>query len=119
MAAASIKEVALLLDLSVKFSFSNEIKYAGNSPGGGQDKILEICRITGADHYINAANGIELYDRTKFDMQHIKLNFIKMEEIQYTQFSKTVFNPFLSILDVLMFNSTEETKVLLKKYELV
>lgn len=83
-----------------------------------QDKIMGICKYLGADHYINAIGGQQLYDREYFRSAKVKLNFIKMNDIRYRQFGDE-FVPNLSIIDVLMFNTVEETRKLLNEYELV
>lgn len=85
----------------------------------GQDRILDICKIENADHYINPIGGMELYDRELFDENKIKLNFIQSSAISYRQFNN-LFAPYLSIIDVLMFCEPEYIKTkLLKAYELI
>lgn len=68
--------------------------------------------------YVNPIGGQELYDKEFFEENGIELSFIKTLPIEYRQF-KNEFMPWLSMIDVLMFNSIEETQVLLNKYELV
>jgi len=46
------------------------------------------------------------------------LNFLDTELTEYNQF-KNEFIPYLSIIDILMFNSKNEIKEMLKRYELV
>ena len=84
----------------------------------GAEKVIQICKEENADIYINAINGRELYDKEMFKEQDISLFFIKSQFIEYKQF-KSDFLPNLSILDVLMFNSKEQVKEFLNKYELV
>jgi hypothetical protein len=71
-----------------------------------QDKVLAICRELGATTYINAIGGLELYDRAAFAAAGIDLKFIQSRPFTYPQFGGE-FQPWLSILDVLMFNPTE------------
>ncbi len=73
----------------------------------GQEKVLALCRAVGADTYINAIGGIELYSREDFKAQGIELKFIKSRPYSYVQ-SGGPFVPWLSIIDVLMFNSLEQ-----------
>ena len=82
------------------------------------DKIIDICVQEKALHYINPIGGTELYDELKFLNFEIKLNFIKSEMIYYKQF-KNDFVPWLSILDVLMFNSKLQTNEMLTKFLLL
>lgn len=72
-----------------------------------QDKILSICSTLGAHTYINLPSGRELYDSESFQRQDINLQFIQPEYVCYRQFGAE-FVPWLSIIDVLMFNSKNE-----------
>ena len=69
----------------------------------GQEKVLALCKATGADTYINAIGGVELYTKDDFRNQGIDLKFIKARPFEYKQFG-AAFVPWLSIVDVLMFN---------------
>lgn len=69
----------------------------------GQDKVLALCEAVGADTYINAIGGLELYSREDFAKRGIKLHFLRSQSVEYPQFGAP-FVPWLSILDVLMFN---------------
>jgi hypothetical protein len=118
LTADSILAVARLLDLPTKFEFSSSLDYRNEGTQDGQAKILRICEIQGADNYINPKNGTDLYDAQNFINKDIKLNFICMDEIIYRQFHADKFVPYLSIIDVLMFNDIDQTKALLNKYTL-
>jgi hypothetical protein len=83
-----------------------------------QDKVLAICEYQKATTYINAIGGTELYNKETFKEKNINLNFIKSEKIKYTQFNNE-FIPWLSIIDVMMFNSSEEIKNYLNSYTLI
>ncbi|MBC7408507.1 MAG: WbqC family protein [Arcicella sp.] len=83
-----------------------------------QERILDICSQEKANQYINPIGGLELYDKDFFEAKNLKLNFIKSNAIEYTQF-KNEFVPWLSMIDVLMFNSKEKIKEFLDNYELV
>ncbi len=82
-----------------------------------QERILDICLQEKADHYINPTGGRELYDRELFAENGIKLNFIRANEVPYPQFTNE-FVPWLSIIDIMMFNSLEQIHELLKTYTL-
>ena len=83
-----------------------------------QDKIIDICHRLNATHYINAIGGLNLYSRERFNDENIVLNFIKMGDVSYKQFNDQ-FIPFLSIIDVMMFNDKCEIKEMLNKYDLL
>ena len=72
----------------------------------GQDKVLAFCDALGAATYVNAIGGRELYDAMSFESQGIQLRFIQSVPRTYKQLDHP-FVAWLSILDVLMFNSRE------------
>jgi hypothetical protein len=112
----SLIKIADYLGMETTFLYSSEIEK--NNDLKFDERIFEICRKIGSDHYINAIGGKELYSKDDFAREGIKLNFIDTKEIEYKQFDKE-FVPNLSIIDVMMFNSKEECKELLQQYELV
>jgi hypothetical protein len=83
-----------------------------------QERILDICLQEKANHYINPNGGMSLYDNAFFETVQIRLNFIKAQPIIYKQFCDE-FVPFLSIIDVMMFNSKSEIQGLLNEFQLI
>jgi hypothetical protein len=83
-----------------------------------QDKVLSLCKKQNADIYINSIGGVELYDKEIFRKNNIELNFIKSNPIQYKQFNNE-FISWLSIIDVMMFNSKQQIKEYLNNYTLI
>ncbi|MDA3925086.1 MAG: WbqC family protein [Kiritimatiellae bacterium] len=83
-----------------------------------EDRVIAICEKLNAEHYINPIGGVGLYMKNDFAIKNIKLSFVETDEIYYRQFSES-FIPFLSIIDVMMFNSVEKIQSLLTKYELL
>ncbi|MDR1091885.1 MAG: WbqC family protein [Prevotella sp.] len=84
----------------------------------GQDKVIAICKALGATEYYNATGGRELYSVTDFGKENIKLNFVASDPIEYKQFANE-FVPWLSILDVMMFNPVDKIKEMLENYKLI
>ena len=83
-----------------------------------QDKVLALCKAKNAEHYINAIGGTELYQKKTFEQNNVKLSFIKSNYITYKQFNNE-FVPWLSIIDVLMFNPKEQIQKFLNEYTLL
>jgi len=83
-----------------------------------QNKIIDICLKESADTYVNPIGGIELYDKSEFEKKKLTLFFIKSNDIQYKQFNND-FVPWLSIIDVLMFNSKEQINSYLDDYKFI
>jgi hypothetical protein len=88
-----------------------------NSGLKAQNKILDICKQENADQYINPIGGTELYDRQFFRENGIELFFLRTQPITYCQFNEE-FEPYLSIIDVLMFNGFAKSQELLSKFTL-
>jgi hypothetical protein len=112
----SIRLTARYLEIDTEIIPSS--KAYNNQHLKAQDRILDICLREKAERYINPIGGLELYSKEKFAEKGIELNFIKTQDIRYSQ-GGSDFVPYLSIIDVLMFNSKEEIKNLLKKYTLI
>lgn len=103
------------LGLMPKWYVSSEIKK--DSDLRGQEKIIAICQEIGATQYVNLPSGKSLYDEKIFYQTGIKLTFILPNIIEYEQFGKS-FQPNLSIIDVMMFNSPKECSKLLERYQI-
>ena len=83
-------------------------------------RVIEMCRQEGADHFVNAIGGQQLYSQEEFAQYGIQLNFVQTHPITYRQDTKSgQFVPNLSIIDVLMNNGREGTQSLLNQYTLV
>lgn len=112
----SLKKISNYLDINTHFLYSSEIKK--NSDLKAQDKIIDIAKRLDATNYINAIGGQSLYTKQKFQENNISLSFLKSELCEYKQFKKE-FVPYLSIIDILMFNNIDEIKCMLNKYTLI
>lgn len=82
------------------------------------ERLIAICKQVRAEKYINAIGGQELYTKAYFASEGIDLKFIKSEPIHYKQFDND-FLPWLSIIDVLMFNSVDDSRKMLTNYTLL
>ena len=112
----SIRKLASTLCIQANIVVSSKIEKDMSKKG--IDKVIDICKTLNASMYINAIGGQDLYSKEVFAQNQISLKFIKSHPINYPQFSKE-FVPWLSIIDVMMFNSLEEINLMLNDYELV
>jgi len=112
----SLIEISKYLGLSTEFIYSSDIDKDNRLRA--QAKVLHICKLMGATEYYNAIGGQELYSKKDFASAGIELKFLKTLPVEYSQF-KNEFVPWLSILDVLMFNDPQQANVMLDKYELI
>ena len=117
IAIESVKVCASYLGLKTEFYVSSS-DFSNSNDLNRTERILYICKQLNTKTYINAIGGIELYKKEDFKQQDIELKFIKTLPIKYKQFNNE-FVPWLSILDVLMFNSAEEVNEMLDEYELI
>ncbi len=111
-----IKKLCTCLNLKTEIIISSEQNFDYTNIGDAGEWALRIAEQMGATEYINPAAGAALFDRGKFALSNIKLSFLKSKEIVYSQ--PGVFEPFLSIIDVLMFNGIEGANKLLKAYSI-
>ena len=112
----SIVEICNYLKINTEILISSEIEK--NNELKGEKKIVDICSLLNSKTYINPIGGIELYNRSYFSKYNLKLQFLKTDNLVYEQF-KNEFIPWLSIIDVIMFNSIDDTQKMLTKFELV
>lgn len=82
------------------------------------EKVIAICKARLATEYINPIGGIKLYDKADFLREGIELKFLRSLDLAYEQFDNE-FVPWLSILDVMMFNSVETIQTYLSFYEMI
>lgn len=101
------------LDIETAFIVSSDILVDYDLKS--EDKVLAICKARHADMYVNPVGGMDLYSKEKFKANGIDLHFLKANDFQYPQFNN-VFVPWLSIIDVMMFNSKEKIKKYLSSF---
>lgn len=102
---------------------TTEIKISSGIPINhdlkNQDKVLALCDAVDANTYINSIGGIELYSKEMFREKGLELKFIKSKPFEYQQYGDE-FIPWLSIIDVMMFNPLDKVKACIStNYELI
>lgn len=111
-----LKRVCNYLGIDTEIVQSSDIY--NNDELKGQDRIIDICLKENADKYINMIGGMTLYNSSDFISHGIELRFLETKTIEYKQFSNE-FISCLSIIDLLVFNNTNEIKKFLNLYELM
>lgn len=115
---ASIVRTCEYLGITTRIEIASDV--AADHAQKGEDRVLSICEACHTDTYINTIGGLELYSRERFAAQGIALQFIRSLPIAYGQFGKDPFVPWLSMVDVMMFNPADEIRdSLLTKFELI
>lgn len=84
-------------------------------PGlGPGDWAPYICQSLGASEYVNPASGKDIFDVSAFQNKGIELYFAEFTEFDYATPGYN-YEPHLSILDVMMWNSSEDITDALKQ----
>lgn len=112
----AIRTIADHLGLSCDIVVSSDMDKDNHL--AGEARVLEICRKLEAKIYINPIGGVGLYHHQVFRQNSIDLFFLRATEQRYPQLNQP-WTPFLSIIDVLMFNSPDAVHALLGQYQLL
>jgi hypothetical protein len=112
----SLKVICEYLEIKTPFIYSSCIDKNDNLKG--EARVIDINKSLHSTCYINPIGGVELYSKSRFKQEGIDLYFLKPKLIHYKQFNSD-FVPWLSIIDVLMFNSKDTIRTFLDEYELI
>lgn len=116
-AIESVKLVSNYLGLEKKWVLSSN-SHSDSIEMSKEKRIIYIAQKEKASVYINPIGGIELYNKSDFSIHNIELHFLKSKPIRYKQFNND-FVPWLSIIDVLMFNNKSDIKKFISSYILI
>ncbi len=112
----SIIQICKFLGINTEFIRSCDIDF--DKTLKGQDRLIELCKVLGYKNYVNNINGKDLYKKEDFEKENLNLYFFNRKITPYKQFNNE-FVPFLSIIDVLMFNDIETVRNEIVKGELI
>jgi hypothetical protein len=113
-----LKQVCTYLGIDNNIEVQSLLNLDYSNVHNKEDRVIKICKQLCASEYINPFGGSELYQNVTFNKSGIKLNFLHPLLKPYDQF-RQVFEPGLSIIDVMMFNSPMEIKQMLNSYQLL
>ncbi len=117
LAVETIKAVCKYLGINTQFELSSA-SYSDTKGIDKAERLVTICERNNAKHYINPSGGIELYKKEFFENRGITLNFINSNRINYIQ-NGSEFIPWLSIIDVLMWNDIKSVHKYLNDFTLI
>jgi hypothetical protein len=103
--------------LKITTEFVRSAKHYLNSDLKAEVRVIDICKKEKADIYINPIGGKELYDKADFKQAGLDLFFLRTSNITYGQ-RAFKFVPWLSIIDVMMYNAPETITGFLNDFEL-
>lgn len=109
------------LDIPFKSQIFSKMNLKIEPVHAADEWALNICKALGnINEYWNPPGGMDFFDRSKYEKAGIKLVFQKPILNFYSQRrGPENFEPGLSIIDVMMFNSPEEINKMLDQYELL
>jgi hypothetical protein len=105
----TFRRVCQRLRIATPIHVFSEMDLAVEPSYGPQALALAICRAVGATEYINPPGGAELYNAAEFAAQGIQLTIQPFMPMVYTC-GRYQYEPALSIIDVMMWNSVETIK---------
>jgi hypothetical protein len=107
-----------LLGLSFHYDVFSKMNLSIQTPNAPDEWALNICKEIHAAHYINPIGGMDFFDRQKYRENNIQINFLDYKIVPYEQ-KRDNFEPGLSIIDVMMFNSPSAIRDMLNNYQLI
>lgn len=114
----SLRSLAHLLGIRAEICLASQMGHACSSEVHGVQRILAICKEEGAYRYVNLPGGMGLYEPQQFAANAVQLQFIRPHVIHYSQ-QQDHFIPWLSIVDVLMFQSIPQIQAMLLQRDLI
>lgn len=111
----TLQRLCSYMGINTHIVFASEIL---EKTSAGESYIVKLCESLDADIYINPIGGQNLYSKENFKKKKIELYFLETQKFVYPQFSNE-FIECLSIIDIMMFNSKDEIKLLLERYKLI
>ncbi|MFZ4261503.1 WbqC family protein [Sphingobacterium sp. HJSM2_6] len=111
-------ELCNYLNMPREISVFTKMDLQIDQPQEADDWCLNICKSLGRKlTYVNPIGGLNFYNREKYHRADVGIFFHSIKLKAYKQDNRN-FEPGLSILDALMFNSKEEIHQMLDQYEL-
>lgn len=115
----TLENICNYLGIDRKLEIYSEMNLKIEPVNEPDEWALNICKALGnVNEYWNPPGGMSFINRSKYENSGIGLKFQKVALSPYNQ-KRTVFEAGLSIIDVIMFNSVEETNLMLDNYTLL
>lgn len=107
------------LGIEMKVDVFSHMQLRIMTPSAPDEWALNIClALDGVSEYWNPIGGVDFFSSEKYTNAGIKLRFQKVNVTEYDQ-RRGNFEPGLSVIDALMFNTKEQVRSMLDDYELV
>ncbi len=102
-------KICSILGINFKYDYFSEMNLEIDEIYEPGDRALKISEKLRAREYVNPSGGLAIYDPKKFKSAGIKLTIRNIPPFEYPCRGYE-YIPYLSIIDVMMFNSPEEIK---------
>jgi len=110
------RQLAEFLGIKKNFIIVSEIIHLkGGFSDDPTERLIELCRLIGADTYLAGKDGAKYMDVEKFTKSGIKLTFQDFKHPVYNQLFRK-FEPNMSVID-LLFNHGKESLEIIRKYK--
>lgn len=106
---SGLKTVCAYLDIPFRYRIASKQNWDLPEHPGAGGWAPRISELVGAQTYVNPVGGREIFDIQEFAGRHIALKFLEFDTFVYPQLGFQ-FEPHLSIVDVLMWNSPADTR---------
>ena len=103
----TLSVICSYVGIDCRFELVSELGLAMHEIKKPHDWVFQLCELTGAEEYANLPGGTSIYYRSLFDQRGLKLTFRNLAPMKY-DCTGYQYEPGLSILDVLMWNSPQE-----------
>lgn len=109
----ALEKTCKFLGISTPIEIWSSMDVAIDSVHSPDEWALNISKALYAKEYYNPEGGVSFFNRDKFKKEGIELFFVKFHPKIYKQFTSD-FTPFLSVIDVMMFNSKDKIEDMLE-----
>jgi hypothetical protein len=113
----SLKVLCRYIGITTPISVWSDMKVEIEEVKSPDEWALHICKALNYDSYVNLPGGRSFFDAQKYKDLGVSLSFLELEPTEYKQFSNA-FVPFLSVIDVLMFNDVENINKMLNQVKI-
>ncbi len=115
---ATLEAICAFLGMPKSFEIFTAMHLEIEEPKAADEWALNICKALGnVSEYWNPPGGKQFFDRSKYEAAGIELRFHTPSLPGYDQ-KRGSFEPGLSIIDALMFNSVEQVHQMLDQFDL-
>jgi len=116
---AALKIVCQYLEINRSIDIFSKMALQIERPDSADEWALNICKAYGGvEEYWNPSGGQSFFNKKKYEDVGIELKFQEIKIQLYDQ-KRIQFEPALSIIDVMMFNSVDEIHKMLDNYILL